>query len=445
MNKRNLPGRWALAGIAAASAAAIVGALSIPSAMSASVGFLSTSLQVGTIAGPDAPLVWKSTTAINEPSVLSFRWSTTDSDVGSAKWQVYQAGQSAPVASGSVGQIPAPGEPAIFKIDFKKFVPAQAPANGIKYTVTVSTFFLSPKITKRGAPPPKPISTSPIVTVAYVRPGAATKFDDDMGYSSRRIKIELHSLDVADEDDPSSNDEPFVILVRFRFQAMIGPSLKAKIRAGTLQVSAVGSAVHNNMGRSDDNWCDEDDDPYGLGGANLMINELVPTGQPGWVVGAVAVLFEEDAFSDGTANQMRKLILAEARKAIESMDFANINSNVITAPLVNKIAGQITSSLKLANLGLIGFLNGLAEAVDADDFAGVNVVLAATVPGGEMRMIAGQPPASAQALVLESVPVTGPKEFVLSFPAGDLSQVPSSARYQGQMAVRGRLSTVLVK
>ncbi len=354
-------------------------------------------------------------------------------------------GTTKELASGILSPTPPSGQSREFEIDFRKFLPAQATSAGIRYDVTVSTFKKLAITSTGGARGPAvPLSTSPKATVIHVKPGKPVQFDDDMGFSRRNINIQMHTLDVGDEDDPSSNDEPFMVLVQFKFRATIAGG-KAKLMPGTLSVRAVGSSAHNNMGRGDDNWCDEDVDPYNLTSANLTVNTDVPTGQPGWVVGAVAVMFEEDAFSDSRAVEMRDLIVTEATKAIQTLDFSNINASAISDPLVARITGQITSSFKILNFGLVNFLKGFAEAIDPDDVAGVNVVVAATMPGGKLRFMAGQPPKTANDLILQSVPVNGPQEFALSYPIGDLSSAPGIARYQGEMTVRGRLTTKLIK
>lgn len=425
----------------------------------------SASLWVGTVTGPDKPLAWKDTKVITSGETVRFKWSTTDPNV-TARWEVTKAGSVVPVASGAIASVPAPGKETFFNVNFKPFVPASAPAAGINYDVVVKTY---PKgrITRTTTPPrivvrppggvrpapttnrastlPEPKSISSKVMVAYVRPGAPTKFDNDMGYSRRQIKIDLHTLHVGDEDDPSSNDEPYAVMVKFRFRTLIGASGKVSVQPGTLQVGAVGTSCHNNMGHSDDNWSDEDDGPYNIRNAGLSILEYVPTGQMGWVVGAVVVMFEEDAFTYETASLMRDKIIQEARKSIETLNFSNVNPNSISDAVEKKIVGQIKGSFKYFIFGLGDLFSGLAQAADPDDIAGFNTVIAFTAPGGQLAMTSGQPPASANDLITQAVPITGSRGFTLEYPIGNLSAAPGIARYQGRMSLEGTVTTRLYR
>jgi hypothetical protein len=400
-------------------------------------GALATTLSVGEVTGPDKPLDWRSSKTINSPEILTFRWSTTDPDAKGGLWTVKQDGKAAPVATGALQSAPGPGKFAQFSIDFKKFAPAHAPSGGLTYRVTVSSL---PSL-RAGA---EPISTSSAVVIKYVKPGPTTQFDADMGFSFRRIRIELNRLDVGDEDDPTSNDEPYLVIVRFRMRTSIVNGAP-RITPGTLQVGAVGTSSHNNLGRSGDNWCDEDDDPYSLPSSSLAITESVPTGQPGWVVGGIYVMFEEDDFKGSTAALMRDRIVREARNAISSLNFANVNSNALTNAIMNKIKDDLVRSLKKLALGAGDFFRALAEAINPNDFGGINVVMAATLPGGTLTMFAGAPPASAAGAIAAASQVAGSRDFALAYPAGDLSAVPWNARYTGKCVFRGKLTTTLVK
>ncbi len=446
MRFQRFRGRAAFAGLAGALAVVALAGFATYVSAGAGGGAGSTTLGVGTVQGPDMPLAWKSTATINSQDVLRFQWSFTDQNVGYAKWYVHKGGTSTQIATGDIKHIPAAGKPSQFTINFGGFIPKTAPASGLKYDVTVATF---PKVrliaTTGPRKPPVPLSTSPKVTIAYVRPGKQVMFDDDMGYSRRDIRIELHTLDVGDEDDPLSNDEPYAVMVGFRFRVLVSAAGKASIQPGTLNVWRVGDSCHNNMGYADDDWCDEDDDPYDIRGGNLVVAQSVPTGQVGWVVGAVVVMFEEDAFTRSTAVTMRDKIIEEAKKAIASLNFSNVGTDAISDAVQKKIVGQIKGSFKYLAAGTFSFLSGLAQAMDPDDIAGFNTVIAFTAPGGRLGMTSGQPPATPQDILTKSVPVTGPVSFSLAYPAGDLSKAPGNARYQGQMAIRGTVSTKLVR
>lgn len=451
-------------GVAALVAALAVAVAASFTARGTAPVFFGSDLLVGNVTGPDKPLAWRDTKKINSGEIVRFKWTNSEANV-TARWEVVKAGSVVPVASGPIASVPAPGKEALFSIDFRKFIPAQAPANGQNYDVVVKTY---PKqAIARTANPPRivvrppgggirattnrratiiaPKSVSSKATVAYVRPGAPTRFDSDMGFSRRLIRIDLNTLHVGDEDDPSSNDEPYAVMVRFRFRTLFNSDGSVAVQPGTLEVAPVGASCQNNMGRSDDNWSDEDDDPYDVRSANLRVIETVPTGQVGWVVGAVVVMFEEDALAYERSQLMRDKIVEETRKAIESMNFSNVNPNAISDAVKHSIIAQIIGSFKPMFINFVDLIGGIIQAADPDDIAGFNAVIAFTAPGGSLAMTSGQPPANQADLIAQAVPVGGSRGFRLSYPAGDLSMAPGIARYEGQMSLDGVVSTRLLR
>src|SRR5262245_27416279 len=207
---------------------------------------MATVLTVSVIQGPDTEPDWETLTVITEPQYLPFRWSTTDQNV-SAGWRVTVPGASGPqqIASGAIQSVPTiPGHFGQFTIDFKQFAPQSPPGNTpIIYDVTVSTY---PKL-GRG----EPISTSLPVKVRYQKSTQPpVVFDEDIGFNQRTIKIALKTLDGKHKDDESTKDEPYVIMVRFRFRTTISAGAAALL-PGTLEVGVVGSGGHNNLGHSD--------------------------------------------------------------------------------------------------------------------------------------------------------------------------------------------------
>lgn len=395
-----------------------------------------TRLEVGEQTGPDKPLAWKQQTAITGAAIVRFRWMSNLTGEHSGAWYVYRENGAQPVARGSIPKGPPTGGWGYFNIDFSKFIPKSFSGDQIKYRVQVGS------ITRRGLTTTTP--TSNAVTVVLAKPGKQPKFTDDMGFRMRQFKIQLKALDVLDEDDPSSDDEPYLMAISFRLQASI-VGKKASLVPGTLKTKLVGASCQNNLGHSDDNWCDEDEDPYDLTNQGFLIQEMVPTQQPGWVVGAIVILMEEDAFPYSTAQTLRDKALQAATEALRKMDFKNVNATTISDAVVEKVKNEVLHSLRSLNFGAVDFFKGLAQALDPDDFGGFNVVMATTMPDGSARFLAGAAPASATEAVASSQTLGGSADFRLGYPQGNLDEVPANATYNGEAAVRGTLSTRLIK
>jgi hypothetical protein len=393
---------------------------------------MATLLSVGIIQSPDAPLDWETSTVINKPQYLTFKWSTTDQNV-SARWHVNALSLFGPqqVASGVLQSVPMPGHSGQFTIDFNAFAPESPAEDPTFYEVTVSTY-------PAGGLARAPISTSFPVKVIYQKSTQSPiAFDADLGFNWRTIKIALTRLDAKKDDDANTTDEPYLIMVRFRFRTTLSASGVATPVPGTLEVGLVGSGSQNNLGHSGDNWFKAPHN-YDITSANLVVDESVPTGQPGWFVGAVIVFFDEDSFTASTVAQFRDLVVKQVSSSIGSLTLS-VNANEIGDAIVSSIVAKLWSSFELLNLGFVNFLSGILELIDPDDFGGVNVVTASTVPGGRVRMSAGPPSAG-----LASGPsVVASAPFALTFPVGNLSKVPWQARYTGKCIVRGTLSVGL--
>jgi len=254
----------------------------------------------------------------------------------------------------------------------------------------------------------------------------------------KTITIKMLGIRILDEDDPVSNDEPYLINLGFRARIQIAADLSTSIVPNTLSVQNVGSDVHNNLGRSGDNWADEVN-TYGFN--TQTFTTTVPSNQAGWVVGVVSVLFEEDGFSNSTANSLRNRIRTEVTSAITALDFTAVDTNRITRAIAAKIMRDINRAGSRLDFG--GIFRGIASAVDPDDFGGVNLVMTMTLPGDSVVMFAGAPPADTTVLPpLTGVPAgaANPTTFRLNFPIGALGAVPSNARYKGKCFVAGSVT-----
>src|SRR5688572_15078162 len=122
----------------------------------------------------------------------------------------------------------------------------------------------------------------------------------------RNIIIRLDEIQINDEDDDITNDEPYLVVVKFRF--LYGSE------ASTLSVSTV-------RGRIDSlhhccNWADEGN-RYAI--APPHINEYVPGGEDWWIVGAAIVHMENDAFDNRIVATMSTALRDAIDKSIRTM------------------------------------------------------------------------------------------------------------------------------
>ncbi|MHB8974253.1 MAG: hypothetical protein ACYC3X_28535 [Pirellulaceae bacterium] len=255
--------------------------------------------------------------------------------------------------------------------------------------------------------------------------------------AQKTITIRMLGIRIIDEDDPVSNDEPYLINVRFRARVQIAADLTASIVPNTLLVIQDGDA-QNNLGRTDDNWADEVNTYRVTTQTDVL---TVPSNEAGWIAGVVSVLMEEDGFSRTTANTLRNQIGSAVRGALSSLSFTSVDTRQITRVVAAKITRDINRAG--ANLNFGGIIRGLASGVDPDDFGGVNIVMVVTRPGDSVMMFAGAPPTSMATLpTLTAVPAGAGNQttFSLEFPIGALGRVPSNARYNGKCRVGGSVT-----
>jgi hypothetical protein len=268
--------------------------------------------------------------------------------------------------------------------------------------------------------------------------------------SAKAVSIRISGMDYLAEDDPLSSDEPYLITIGFRFQLTPGQGGSATVASGTVSVQNVGSGPHNNLGHSSDNWASKGKNywwdlvaapglPPMIGNGPMEFVAELPPNQPGWVVGTVVVFMEEDGFSNSTAGTLRNRIRGEVDKSIRSLSFQGFDPKVISDALIKKVMSDLDRSVRNFDIG--GIIRSLASAVDPDDFGGVNVVMAMTVPNG-INIFSGQPPADLSKMNLtflrtQAPPTITRHEFSLMYPAGDLSKIPHNARYTGRARIKG--------
>lgn len=250
----------------------------------------------------------------------------------------------------------------------------------------------------------------------------------------RTITIAFNSIRIVDEDDPISNDEPYLIVTKVRMRVQVGAAAgTVSIVPGTLQVANVMSG-HNNLGRGGDNWADEPNTYNFPNGILRSVQENVPWNEPGWVIGAIVSHVEEDGFSNSTANLLGTRIEALARSSVTSMSFSVADARGISDAIARKVVSDLGRAFRTFDLG--GIIRGIASAADPDDFGGVQVVLTATGPGNTVFMYAGVPPASIGVPPGGVLAVTTTTPFSLKFPTG-VSALPSNARFCGDHRVNG--------
>lgn len=251
----------------------------------------------------------------------------------------------------------------------------------------------------------------------------------------RGIAISVDSIRVEDEDDPNSNDEPYLIVTKVRARIQMS-GRSARIVPGTLRVTNVMSG-HNNLGRRSDNWADEVRTYSVPEGTPRIAQELLPMNEPGWIVGAVVVHMEEDGFSASTGRLLSSKVRETVERAVSGMSLTGFDSSSITQSVAKKVTRDLKSALKNLNIG--GIVRGLASAVDPDDFGGVNVVLAVTGPNNSVFSFGGVPSGDLGSLASDVTLVSNQKAYGLAFPAGDLRSIPSKARFQGRHKVNATI------
>lgn len=256
----------------------------------------------------------------------------------------------------------------------------------------------------------------------------------------RGIRSKVTSIRIDDEDDPLSNDEPYLILIRVRARLMSFGTANPKIDPASVSVSLRMNG-HNNLGRASDNWADEPD-TYSIPSTIPNSAEgLVPLNQSGWIVCGLLIHMEEDGFTKSTAAQVG----VDIRTAILNKlnEFASTNKTVTVDSIIKEVVGQLSANtMKKA-------MQNLISIVDPDDFGGMHLVGGVTLPGGSVWTYAGNPK-PIFALFNGANPLSVPGSVVLTnanpsrnisltFPGGLQTALPSNMKFQGKHIVRGRI------
>lgn len=246
----------------------------------------------------------------------------------------------------------------------------------------------------------------------------------------------MQGIRIVEEDDPVSNDEPYVINVYFKGHIQLAGG-NATMEENTLSVETAPGDVHNDLGRDHDNWGDAGN-TYRITGFSHEIS--VPSNEPNYIAGVIAVLFEEDNFSNRTANRLRDEIRVAARDALRNLSVTDVDTDHITRVIAQKISHDISRAA--SRLDFAHIIQGLAEGVDPDDFGGINMVLAITLPRDVVMVYTGPPQANLADVLpaLVTLPANGSRSFSLEYPVGVPRNVPSNAKYTGKCRVGGRIS-----
>lgn len=253
---------------------------------------------------------------------------------------------------------------------------------------------------------------------------------------SRSITIKSHAIRYLKEDDPLSKDEPYLVTIGFKCRVAIDASGRASVVPGTLTTRTVGGGPHNNLGRSGDNWAKKGQ-TYAFEG-KMTYTTSVPKTQEGWLVGTVVVFMEEDGWSNALASHFRSQVHQAVRGAVGNLAMSGFSTSTITDAIVKKITADLGKALLSGNV--VGIVKNLVAAADPDDFGGVNIVMAVTLPGGLVQMYAGPPPTNITGLSLKPVPLNAPVGFELAYPIGALGSIPKRARYTGSCRVLGQVT-----
>jgi hypothetical protein len=116
------------------------------------------------------------------------------------------------------------------------------------------------------------------------------------------------------------------------------------------------------------------------------------------------------------------------------MRFSAASGTTISQAVSQKICSDLCRSL--ATLNVDGIVRSLASIADPDDFGGVNVVAAVTCPGNRICYYVGQPTSTLPAVST----LSGSRSFSLRYPVGNLTSIPSKARFKGAHFVNGTVS-----
>jgi hypothetical protein len=257
---------------------------------------------------------------------------------------------------------------------------------------------------------------------------------------SRGIRSKITSITIVDEDDPLSNDEPYLILIRVRARLLGLATTSPRLDPASISVS-LSMNGQNNLGRSSDNWADE---PRSFAVPSTIPNSaqsLVPLGQSGWIVCGLLIHMEEDGFTKSTATQVGVDIKTAVQNKL--IDMAQNNQTLTVDGVLKEVVGQLSANtLKKA-------MQNLISIVDPDDFGGMHLIGGVTLTNGTVWTYAGSPKPIFP-LFNGANPLTVPggmiltnnlpsRNFSVSFPGGLTTALPSNMKFQGQHTVKGKI------
>jgi hypothetical protein len=238
--------------------------------------------------------------------------------------------------------------------------------------------------------------------------------------------IQFDSLYVLDEDDPTSADEPYLIVTGFQFRLRLDAGGKLTRVPNTLSVWPV-TGGHNNLGRRQDDWAKKGR-TYPIPG--IRVERSCPQDEHIWILGTVVNFMEEDDFSSGTADTLSKEVHRMVQQSLETMSFEAADGRAITDAIMRKIASDIRRAALRGNLFEI-YRSVWGGAVNPDDYGGAQAVLILGAEGQEAKVYSGTPEMDWTKLI----EISGPTRLTLQFPAGDLREFPGNGRYKGSCTV----------
>lgn len=251
----------------------------------------------------------------------------------------------------------------------------------------------------------------------------------------KKINIAFPRLKYNGEDDWFMGDEPYLIVTRFVAQLQVNSDGSMTLVPGTLSVSNTPHGGHKDLGHSDANWADEDNTYHLPSNLSINFSEMVPKGQPYWVVGAFVTMLEEDGFSDSTVRYMANLIQSKVHEALSTMNF-QVGVGSIGDAVRKRILQELgTSFWNLATnqsvSSLTSLLRSILQAVDPDDFGGSNLVMAVTDTDNSLYTYIGGIPQNQGQLLGGLTKVASHLYGYIHYPSGDISSLPYRARYTG--------------
>jgi hypothetical protein len=254
--------------------------------------------------------------------------------------------------------------------------------------------------------------------------------------AQRTVDVRLNTLRVLDEDDPFSNDEPYLIVTGFKLRVQLAGT-GIQVVPGTLAVQNQ-TCGHNTL-RSDDNWADEVNN-YSLPSKVGLVRRAFPRAETGWVVGAIVTLMDEDGFARDTARTVCRWQSEQAQKVLQSLDVNGIAGGDAFDILLGRLARGIAKKL---GGNFSDFIRGLISAVDPDDFGGANLVMTVNMPDGTVRVLSGDLMDFNQNTLptkLLNAP-RAPTNFTLRYPLkSQRFGMPDRAFFLGSYRVFGRVS-----